>query len=203
MNIKICGLVQPRDAELALELGATHVGCVVAPDSPRSVSFAARQAIRELARGRAHFVLVVRDLGLTAVRALARDCEPDRVQCHGLTEDEERDLAGDLPLLRVRQVDPAAARLPAIHPSVDAPFVLDGGRGGAGQRFPWSLLAAGTPEFTFIAGGITPDTLPELLAFRPWGIDVSSGIEQSAGQKDHGAMRALFAGLDRAREVKR
>lgn len=196
MRVKICGLTDPRDAELALALGATHLGCVVAPDSPRSASFAARRAIRELARGRAGFVLVVRNVELPAVAALARDCEPDLVQWHGLTDAAEREIARELPLLRVRRVGPDATELPAVAATADRPAVLDGGRGGAGRAFPWELLAGGAPDHVLIAGGITPDNLPELLAKSPWGIDVSSGIERAPGQKDAGAMRALFQGLE-------
>ena len=83
MKVKICGLKAAADAELALRLGATHLGCVVAPDSPRSTTLPERIAIRELARERATFVLVVRGVGPEAVLALAADCEPDLVQCHG------------------------------------------------------------------------------------------------------------------------
>lgn len=196
MQIKICGLTEPRDAELALELGASHLGCVVAPQSPRSTSAAARRTIRELTRGRARFVLVVKGIDLQAVRALCRDCEPDLVQWHGLPAAAEVALANELPLLRVRQIAAAAPALPRVDASADRPVVFDGGSGGAGQRFAWSLLGGGAPAHTFIAGGITPQCLPELLGFAPAGIDVCSGIEAAPGRKDSNKMRALFAGLE-------
>ncbi|MCA8953114.1 MAG: phosphoribosylanthranilate isomerase [Planctomycetes bacterium] len=199
MNVKICGLLRERDAALALDLGANFVGCVVAPDSPRSASFADRRAIRELARGRAKFVLVVRGLGRDAVRALAQECEPDHVQWHGLSPARERELAAELPLLAVREIGPGAAALPHADATPSAPVLLDGGRGGAGRRFDWSLLAGGAPACTFVAGGITPATLPALLLHSPWGIDVSSGIECAPGEKDPAALRALFECLEGVR----
>ncbi|MCR9247195.1 MAG: phosphoribosylanthranilate isomerase [bacterium] len=192
--VKICGLTQPADAELALQLGASHLGCVVAPDSPRASTWAARRAIRELARGRAAFVLVVRGLEAAAVQALAKDCEPEFVQWHGLDAAAEAAVATVLPapLMRVRRLEPGAAALPPTSAAPGSPIVLDGGRGGAGTRFDWRLLAGGSPEHVFVAGGIDPGNVGELLAFSPWGVDVSSGIESAPGRKDHGAMRALF-----------
>jgi len=198
-RVKICGLTEPRDAALALDLGATHLGCVCAADSPRSASPHARVAIRELARGRAAFVLVARGVDLDTLCRLAAGCEPDLVQWHGASARDEEEAATRLPLLRVRQVGPGGG-LPALAGAGPrTPFVLDGGRGGAGRTFDWSLLGSTAPEHVFVAGGITPANVADLLAFAPWGIDVSSGIERAPGQKDPAALRALFEVL----EVKR
>ena len=83
--------------------------------------------------------------------------------------------------------------------SAARPFVLDGGAGGAGTAFAWSALAPIAPAHVFVAGGITPANLDRLLPYAPWGIDLSSGIEQQPGRKDHDAMKALFAHLEGVR----
>ena len=76
-----------------------------------------------------------------------------------------------------------------------APVHLDVGGGGSGQTFDWSDLAGLDLEHVFVAGGITPDNVGDLLAYAPWGIDVSSGVEGSPGIKDHARLAALFAAI--------
>lgn len=197
MQVKICGLTDVRDAELALALGATHIGCVCAPDSPRTAAPEALASVRAAARGRAEFVLVVRGIPFDGIRRLAHALTPELVQWHGASPEQEEAAALEFALLRVREVPAGAAALPTTaRATVARPFLLDGGRGGAGRSFDWSLLAAGAPAHTFVAGGITPARLPELLRFMPWAIDVGSGIEQAPGRKDHEAMRALFDCLE-------
>ena len=93
-----------------------------------------------------------------------------------------------------------ATRLPQpdTEPTDDEPAVLDTG-GGTGIRFPWRLLAGGAPAHTFIAGGVRPDNVACLLAYRPWGIDLASGVESAPGIKQPAAMAALFASVAAAR----
>jgi phosphoribosylanthranilate isomerase len=88
-------------------------------------------------------------------------------------------------------------RLPELSPApTDAsPAVLDVGDGGSGTPFDWSLLAPRAPSATFIAGGVTPHNVSALLRYRPWGIDLSSGVERVPGEKDHGSLRLLFAAV--------
>jgi phosphoribosylanthranilate isomerase len=194
--IKICGLRRVADAELALQLGATHLGCVVAADSPRCATADEVRAIRGVAAGRAIFVLVCRG-GRDEVLAAAVEAGPDLVQWHGATPVDEVALAaaGLLPL-RVRSVDAAAVALPSLPSATNAsPLLLDVGRGGGGQPFAWHLLGDAAPAHVFIAGGITPANVGALLAHRPWGIDLSSGVESAPGCKDHAALRRLFAAL--------
>ena len=191
--VKICGLCRPADAELALSLGATHLGCVVADDSPRRCGLRELFTIRTMARGRASFVLVVRGMQPGPLRELSRRCAADLVQWHGIAAAGEDLLAAELPLLRVRQVEAGDDRLPDTSlATATAPMLLDGGRGGAGVGFPWHRLPVPGPAHTFVAGGITPDNVGALLARSPWGIDVASGVESAPGHKDAGALRALF-----------
>lgn len=195
--VKICGLREGGDAELCVELGASYLGCVLAADSPRRATLNQVRAIAEIAGGRASVVLVFRgNSGDQVMRACALT-GVRRVQIHGLNPMAANALRlQGLQVHPVYQVTPGAAVLPEFAaPSPRRPAILDTGRGGTGVPFGWHLLGDRAPAATLIAGGVTPDNVAELLRRRPYGIDVSSGIESAPGCKDHAALRRLFANL--------
>lgn len=203
MKVKICGLRRSEDAERAIALGASHVGIVLAQDSPRRASREQAAAIVAAARGRAEPVLVFRGDADDAVIAACDVLGVRRVQVHGA--DAERcaglEHAGLLPVPVTRVPVGARTIPPFAEPPTEArPALLDGGRGGEGRRFSWRLLVGGGPAGVFVAGGLRPDNLRELLAFRPWGIDVSSGVERVPGEKDPSLLEALFEAV-RSAEV--
>src|SRR5262249_8631078 len=76
-----------------------------------------------------------------------------------------------------------------------SPVLLDVGVGGSGTPFDWRLLGDVAPPGTFIARGITPENVADLLARAPFGIHASSGGERAPGIKDARRMRQLFAAL--------
>ena len=197
-TVKICGVRRPADATLAAELGARYVGCVVAADSPRCAR-GSEVADIALAVGAESLVLVTRRSGIESTRALAHQVGVRRLQIHGATPDEERDLREEgFVCHTVAPVPPHASTLPPVASStIDSPGVLDHGSGGRGTPFDWRLLTAGCPPFTLIAGGVSPTNVPHLLTYRPFGIDVSSGVEARPGIKDPGLLRSLFAALER------
>lgn len=187
MKVKICGLRREADAEAAIELGATHVGVVLASDSPRCATHAEARAIARRARDRAEPVLVFRGEDHDEILRACDAVGVRRVQVHGADARRCRELAGcGLLPIPVSVVAPEARQLPVFvdPPSERNPGLLDGGRGGAGKCFSWSLLANHRRQAVFIAGGITAANVHKLLQFRPWGIDVSSGIEVEPGVKD-------------------
>ena len=200
--VKICGLRRVEDAELAIELGAAFVGCVLAADSPRRASHEEARRIVDCAKSAgARAVLVFRDPRLDEVDAAVQATGAERVQIHG-GDSSSLGLAlqrRGLRVLPVVSLAPASSsssatsvpRLPAR--SSDAPCVLDQGRGGSGRNFDWARLGGRAPNDCLIAGGIRPENVTELLTHAPWGIDVSSGLETSPGVKDAGRMRELFA----------
>jgi phosphoribosylanthranilate isomerase len=77
-----------------------------------------------------------------------------------------------------------------------SPVLLDIGAGGSGTPFDWRLLGRVAPPRLWIAGGITPENVDELLEHDPFGIDVSSGVEVAPGIKDARRLRKLFAAID-------
>jgi indole-3-glycerol phosphate synthase/phosphoribosylanthranilate isomerase len=193
--IKICGVRRALDAELAVALGATHIGCVLAQDSPRRATLGEVQRLRDAVGDAAQLVLVFRGASGTEIVSAVAFTGVPFVQPHGADEAlcSELERRG-LQVLRVHRV---ARALPAPEPapSVDRPALFDGGRGGEGRRFLWELLGGQAPAYVFVAGGITADNAAELLRHRPFGIDVGSGVESAPGCKDQSRVRALFACL--------
>ena len=206
--VKVCGLRRAADAERAVEAGARLLGCVLAADSPRR---ATHDEVRRVAAAGAaaevpvETVLVFRAASTEQVVGSCRALGLRRVQVH-------RPAAGQLVALAragllVHRVHglPAAgdgpgAALPRLEPAPTphCPALLDTGAGGSGTPFDWDLLAGGAPHATYVAGGLTPENLPALLVHRPFGVDLSSGLESAPGVKDPGRLRDLFALLETA-----
>jgi len=200
-HVKICGLTRLEDARLAAELGATWLGCVYAPDSPRSASLDEIATIVGDLGSNVECVLVVRSLAPERVLAAVERTRAARVQAHGFSPTELATIeAAGVPMLRVHPVASGTSALPELvpAPTADDPAILDVARGGSGEAFDWSCLAPAAPDATLIAGGITPANVERLCAFAPWGIDVSSGVESSPGVKDHEAMKRLFDRMGRS-----
>lgn len=197
--VKICGLTRPQDARLAVELGATHVGVVLAPNSPRRVTPEQARTVFQAAGAMATPVLVFgREAPVTIVH-LAEFTGALHVELYGFDEEEAQlvERAG-LTVYRVYSVAPEADRLPSFRsePRPDRPAVLDAGGGGSGRTFRWELLAPQAPHATFIAGGIGPDNVLALLRYTPYGLDLSSGVESTPGVKDPERLRLFFRKLE-------
>ncbi len=193
--VKICGITRPEDAILAASLGATHIGAVRSPTSPRAVSVEKARAIFDAVSDRVETVFVFRGVPIEEVLEDAAASGAPSVQLYDAAEANVR--AAEAAGLRVYRVfgmgdDSRALPVPDPPPSLAHPALLDVGGGGSGRRFDWALLGARAPEATFIAGGIRPGNVRELLSYQPYGIDLASGIESAPGVKDEAKLRALF-----------
>lgn len=197
-RVKICGLRRLEDVQLALALGADDCGFVVAPDSPRAVRVEdlAALAAPVLAAGK-RAVLVSRGVPAPRLAEHARRAGIAAVQMHGASAtDNARLAAAGCAPWRVVRVAADATRLPPMPAATPTcPALLDVGAGGTGTRFAWRLLGDRAPDHTYVAGGISPSNVAELLRHHPFGIDVSSGVEASPGCKDPTLLRALFTAL--------
>jgi phosphoribosylanthranilate isomerase len=206
--VKVCGISRVQDAELAASLGAAAVGCVFWPESPRHVTI---EVARAIARALPPFVAVVGvfvDQPFDDVLQVARDVPLTAVQFHG---DEAADGVAAFPWRTVRAlaleapgVDEALARLPhTVTP------LLDGydrrRRGGTGKTVDWGRAAAvAARRRVILAGGLTPANVGRAVAqVRPWAVDVSSGVESSAGIKDARALQQFFAAVASSAEAGR
>lgn len=199
MLVKICGLDTPATALVALEAGADAVGVVVSPRSPRhrteaeaaQVLAAVRDAAPDVAR-----VLVVNDTPAAEATALAQRIGADVVQLHGGAY-----AAGD-----GRLVTDAGLRLwraTSLRPDTDLEvgawgeevLLLDAPVPGSGEQWDTSALAERRPAGRWVlAGGLDPDNVAAAVrSARPWGVDVSSGVESARGVKDAARVRAFVA----------
>jgi len=198
--VKICGLKRVEDAELAVSLGANLVGSVRTPSSPRRVSLDEARTLFSKVGSNAARVLVFRDVPLEEALSDARAAGADWVQLYEASDSDVRrvEVAG-FRVLKVYAMSEKSDGLPAFpsKPSQERPALLDVAGGGSGRRFDWDLLGAAAPAFTFVAGGIRPDNISDLLEHRPYGIDLSSGVEREPGVKDEEKLRRLFERIER------
>ena len=201
VRVKICGNVTLKDTMAAVEAGADAVGFVFYARSPRVVGPKAVAAIVS------HLPPFVTPVGLfvnekpEVVRQIASDCGIRLVQLHG---EESPQYCAELKLpvlkgIRVRTREDVA-NLSAYR--VDAILLdayVEGMAGGTGTTFDWSLAVEAKAWGPIIlAGGLTPDNVAEAISrVRPYGVDVSSGVESSPGVKDHAKVKAFVETVKR------
>ncbi|MBR0283314.1 MAG: phosphoribosylanthranilate isomerase [Oscillibacter sp.] len=185
-RIKICGLSRPEDVEAVNAAKPDFCGFVVNfPKSRRNVSPERLRALRGLLRGDIIPVGVFVDQPPELVAELQNQGVITVAQLHG-REDEAylsrlRALTDGKPVWKAFRVR-TAADVEAARRSTADRVLLDNGT-GTGAAFDWSLVRdMGRPWI--LAGGLTPETLPDAVrALRPWCADLSSGVETD-GQKD-------------------
>ena len=201
--IKICGIRSAGDARAAAEAGATMVGLVFVPASPRCIERAQAEAILDALPPHVEPVALLADADERhPVLAWWRG----RVQLHG-DEDEaacERVAAAGFPVMKGFAFAPEAVRRWDACTAVDT-LVVDGPRGGGGHGFDHAALAAMTPGLrarVLLAGGLDAGNVAAAIArVRPWGVDVSSGVERVRGTKDHALIRAFCAAARGAADI--
>jgi phosphoribosylanthranilate isomerase len=187
-RIKICGITRETDLDTAVECGADAVGFVLYDKSPRAVSLT-RAA--ELARRLPPFVTPVClfvNAPVALIEAAVAALPQALLQFHGDETPEQCQQPGR-PYLRAARMSPDLALLDfaSAHASA-AGLLLDAhveGYGGGGKAFDWSLIPARVPLPVVLSGGLSPaNVIDGVLRVRPWGVDVSSGVESSKGIKD-------------------
>ncbi len=199
MRVKICGVTRVEDATLAAELGASAIGLVFWPGSPRLVEIAQARAIVAALPPFVSAIGVFVDQPDEAVR-VARQIGLGAVQFHG---DEPPGSYRALPIRVIKAVTirDASAREEAAAVPPGATVLLDAHdrvkRGGTGRVVDWSIAAMIARERPVIlSGGLNAGNVAEAVAaVRPYAIDVSSGVESAPGRKDPARLRALFAAL--------
>jgi phosphoribosylanthranilate isomerase len=185
MFVKICGLTNAADAAHAASAGATALGVVFAPGSPRCVSADQARDIVEAVPADVPVVGVFVNASLEEIVAIVAHSGIRVVQLHG-DEPERYAAVLKMPLLRAAGVDVPIESWPTATLLLDA--VSDAERGGTGRRVDWARAAdIARRRKTVLAGGLTPVNVAEAIAtVRPFGVDVSSGVEASPRHKDHG-----------------
>ena len=212
--LKICGLRQPDQAAAIASLGVDAIGVIAVPGSPRHLPAAQRPAVFAAARQANPAclgVLVVVDPDPAMLDALGAGQGHQVVQLHG-DETPERclQLRAALPgvslwkAVRVRSHDDLT-RAMDYQDCVDA-LLLDawvsGHMGGTGVAIPLELLQTFHPPLPWwLAGGIQADSAAAALSvLNPTGLDASSGVERSPGDKDPARVAALLAVIRSTRQ---
>ena len=198
MIVKICGITRAEDARLAASLGATAIGFIFWPSSPRAISPLRARAIVDALPASVTTVGVFVNAGRDEIEAAADEANLQAVQLHG---DETPDLARSLSRRVIKaipltgDIDERVNEWPGTMLLLDAHDAAR--RGGTGRVVDWDRAAAiARTHDIILAGGLGPGNVADAVArVRPAGIDVSSGVESSPGIKDPGKLRALFDAL--------
>ena len=195
MVLKICGITRVEDAQHAVAHGATAIGFICWASSPRYVPADRLAAIVGTLPASVTTVGVFVNETMAGIQAVVDRTGISVVQLHG--EETARDAAGlRLPVVRSLTLDNSEA-LADGWPD-DTTFLLDAAdpvqRGGTGRTVDWAMAArVAARRRVILAGGLTPSNVAEAVALvRPWGVDVSSGVETSPGVKNPDAVAAFL-----------
>lgn len=200
MKIKICGITNIEDAEVAVQAGADALGFVLYRKSPRFVEPAAARAI---IGGLPPFVLPVGvfvNEEAEKVRALMDECGLVLAQLHGDESAHYCQHLGRPALKAIRLKDRGSfLALAEFHGRANVRgFLIDAfsdqAYGGTGQTVDWTLAQEAARSAPIIlAGGLNPGNVAQAVQMvRPYGVDVSSGVERSPGKKDPDKVQAFI-----------
>lgn len=179
MWIKICGITDSDTALAAARAGADAVGLVFSP-SVRQVSIDRAAALLEAIPDGLQTVAVFREPDRRLAMAVLRRLAPDYLQSD--QEDWESDLRGFQPNAGCRFLAVVRNRYPTGLPPI---CLFEGRQSGQGQLADWPLAARVAQQVPLVlAGGLTPANVAEAIReVRPYGVDVSSGVEERRGEK--------------------
>jgi phosphoribosylanthranilate isomerase len=189
--VKICGLCRQEDAELAAELGADALGFVFEPTSPRYVGSPdwSPDWLQGLWPELVAVFGPVRFLGLSSRFGTVQGVEWPEPGGQSVQIRQPVLRVGPNALSELEGVGNGAARI-----VLDAPHAT--AFGGTGNTVDWDLAAeivAASSVPVVLAGGLRPENVAEAIRrVRPFGVDVSSGVESSPGVKDPAKLRAFF-----------
>ncbi len=196
-RVKICGITSVEDAQAAVRAGADALGFVFVPGTPRHIS---ADAAANIIAGLPPFVVpvgVFLDQSAEEIVAAVSRCRLQVVHLHG-SEPPELSRRIPAPGIKARRIRGREDLAPlAWYPA--RAFLLDayveGKPGGTGTAFPWELaVGAASRAPIVLAGGLTPENVAEAVRrIRPYGVDVSSGVERAPGRKDHRKMEEFIA----------
>ncbi|TAJ22718.1 MAG: phosphoribosylanthranilate isomerase [Nitrospirae bacterium] len=200
IKVKICGITNAEDAAAAVEAGADALGFVFHAKSPRCVDAG---LVKRIVAGLPPFVLPVGvfvNEDMKKVRDLMDGCGLALAQLHGDETAASCESLGRPVLKAIRLRDRGSLLALAEYKGrvLVRGFVVDAfsttAYGGTGERADWTLAAeAAKSAPILLAGGLTAENVREAVErVRPYGVDVSSGVEASPGKKDHAKVRAFI-----------
>ena len=198
-RVKICGITRPADGQAAANAGADAIGLVFYPPSPRYLSVERAREIRDALPPFVQTVALFVNADAPQVSQVIGRVHPAMLQFHG---EEQPDFCAQFGLpyvkaYRVRSgVTSGASALEYLRPfSRAAAWLFDSHvpeYGGVGESFDWSLVPS-TDKPAILSGGLSRANVAEAIRrVRPWGVDVSSGVESAKGIKDAAKIAAFI-----------
>ena len=209
-KVKICGIRNRDDAHAAAEAGADFIGLVLVPERHRRMQPEAAGAIVAALKSSLatapSVVGLFADQPLEEVNRTIETCGLDLAQLCG-TESLDYCQQTRAPVIKVlhiadssstqAQTDELAGQIKAYREAgnlVTLDRLVEGLQGGTGESFDWSIAAqlSRRGKSFLLAGGLSPENVAQAVAtVRPWGVDVSSGVE-TGGVKDHQKIRSFI-----------
>jgi len=195
-KIKICGIKTVKDALAAMEAGADLIGFNFYPKSPRYIDVGICRNIMSVMRRHGHvtYVGVFVNASMEEVYATIETCGLSLAQLHG---DETPEMLRALNGKAFKAFRGIPSDI-SVYERNDAPALLvdaavKGVYGGSGVTADWSAAAELAKKYPLLlAGGLTPENVADAVRqVQPWGVDVASGVESAAGEKDASKMSAF------------
>ncbi|MET4927095.1 phosphoribosylanthranilate isomerase [Streptomyces sp. PSRA5] len=181
---KVCGLRKPAEVEAAVAGGASAVGFILTT-SPRRLSAAEAHPLAALVPPGVAKVAVFRGEPLEEVRRAAAEAGADTVQLHGGEPPEAFAALRADGFRLIRATSPRSGDPLSAGAYGEDVLIIDSPRPGSGERWSPESLPERPAGSWVLSGGLSPDNVVDAVtALRPWGVDVSSGVEGSRGVKD-------------------
>ncbi|MDY6764511.1 MAG: phosphoribosylanthranilate isomerase [Halobacteria archaeon] len=207
-RVKICGITDREDLSTAVNAGADSVGFVteVPVDTPRNLNIRkAEQLVKETPPFVTSTLVIMPDSVEGAIDLVGR-ASPDLVQVHNYPEpDDVARLSDETETKVVKKIEPDTDEMERYSGVVDA-FLVDSsdeqGGGGTGETHDWSKtseIVERTHIPVVLAGGLTPQNVGDAVeSVHPYGVDVSSGVESSGGEKSPDLVRGFVENVRNA-----
>jgi len=196
-RVKICGITRTGDARAAAEAGADAIGLVFYPPSPRYLSVERAVEIRDALPPFVQTVALFVNADAAQIAQVIGRVHPSMLQFHG---DEPPEFCGQfgLPFVKACRIKPGTDALAYLQPyGRAAAWLMDSHvpeYGGVGESFDWSLVPKERSRPLILSGGLDRSNVGKAIrAVRPWGVDVSSGVESAKGIKDAAKMAAFVS----------
>jgi len=202
IRTKICGITRLEDALVAAECGADALGFVFYKKSPRYVTPAEAALIIEKLPPFVTTVGLFVDASPEQVGDVLDAVPLDLLQFHG-GEVEVDCVQYSRPYIKALAMKPGLDVEAAIaHYHSAQGILLDTYDvvlpGGTGKAFDWSKVPKNLSKPIILAGGLNPSNIAQAVStVQPWAVDVSGGVEESKGKKDHRLIRAFIEGVHR------
>jgi phosphoribosylanthranilate isomerase len=196
-RVKICGITRTEDARAAAHAGADAIGLVFYPPSPRFLSVERAREIRDALPPFVQTVALFVNADAAQVAQVIGRVHPAMLQFHG---DETPDFCAQfgLPFVKACRVKKGVSALEYLRPfSRAAAWLFDSHvpeYGGVGEGFDLSLMPVVKERPVILSGGLSATNVGAAIRrVRPWGVDVSSGVESAKGIKDAAKVAAFIA----------